>query len=78
MEKLPFAKIVLDEISIFGSRANPNVSDKALALMASGQFDVAPMITHSLPLSDFEKAYDTFVNRKEGAIKVIVEPNGPE
>jgi L-iditol 2-dehydrogenase len=78
LEKLPFAKIVLDEISIHGCRANPNVSARVLDLIASVQLKVDPMITHSLPLSEFERAYDLFVNRKDGAIKVIVEPNSPE
>ncbi len=77
MEKLPFARIVLDEISICGSRANPNVSARVLELMASGQLNVDPLITHSLPLAEFERALDLFVTRKEGAIKIIVEPNGP-
>lgn len=74
-ECIPVAKIVLDQISIIGSRANPNVSGKVLDLIASKQLDVETIITHRFPLTDFEEAYTTFVNRKDGAIKVIVEPN---
>ncbi len=74
-ESIPFAKIVLDQISIIGCRANPNVSAKVLNLIASKQLDVESIITHRFPLMNFEEAYTTFVNRKNGAIKVIVEPN---
>jgi len=74
-ERVPFAKIVLDEIAIYGSRANPNMSNKVLNLMASSKLVVENLITHRFPLTDFRKALDIFVNRKEGAIKVIIEPN---
>lgn len=74
-ESIPVAKIVLDQISIIGSRANPNVSGKVLGLIATKQLDVETIITHRFPLTNFTEAYATFVKRKEGAIKVIVEPN---
>lgn len=74
-EKVPFGKLVLDEISVYGSRANPNVSSKVLDLMASGVLAVDNMITHRLPLEEFDKALDIFINRKEGALKVIIKPN---
>lgn len=32
----------------------------------------------TFPLEDFALALETFVNRKEGAIKVVIEPNGAE
>ena len=74
-ESIPVAKIVLDQITIIGSRANPNVSGKVLDFIAAKQLDVETIITHRFPLTDFDKAYTTFVERREGAIKVIVEPN---
>jgi L-iditol 2-dehydrogenase len=39
---------------------------------------VKDLITHVFPLEEFGKALDTFVNRREGAMKVVIEPNGPE
>ena len=36
------------------------------------------LITHTYPLEEFDQALDTFVNRREGAIKVVIEPNGAE
>jgi L-iditol 2-dehydrogenase len=32
------------------------------------------IVTHCFPLEKYEEALDTFVNRKNGAIKVIIEP----
>jgi threonine dehydrogenase-like Zn-dependent dehydrogenase len=32
-------------------------------------------VTHAFPLENFVTALDTFVNRRDGANKVVVEPN---
>jgi L-iditol 2-dehydrogenase len=78
LEELPFKYIVHNEIAIFGSRANPNVSRKIIQMMAAGHIKVKDLITHTFPLEDFAKALDTFVNRRDGVIKVVIEPNGAE
>jgi L-iditol 2-dehydrogenase len=78
IEELPFKYIVHNELAIFGSRANPNVSRKIVSLINSGQLVVKDLITHTYPLDEFARALDTFVNRREGAIKVVIEPNGEE
>jgi L-iditol 2-dehydrogenase len=75
IEPMPFKYIVHNEIAIFGSRANPNVSRKVISLIAAKQLQVADLVTHTFPLEDFAKALDTFVHRREEAIKVVVEPN---
>ncbi|HHW22673.1 MAG TPA: zinc-binding dehydrogenase [Clostridiaceae bacterium] len=76
VEELPFKYVTHNEIAIFGSRANPNVSWKVLNLMATGQLNVKDLITHKFPLENFADALDTFVNRKENAVKVVILPNG--
>lgn len=78
IERLPFKYIVHNEIAVFGSRANPNVTSRILAWIASGQVVVKDLITHVFPLVRFEEALETFVSRREGAVKVVLEPNGPE
>ena len=78
MEKIPFKYVCRNEVAIFGSKANPNVSDEVLSLIASGQLVVKDLITHVFPLEEFGTALDTFVNRRDGAMKVVIEPNGPE
>lgn len=78
MEELPFKYVTHNEIAIFGSRANPNVSGKVLRLMSSGELNVKDMISHRFSLDRFADALDTFVNRKGNAIKVVILPNGEE
>ena len=75
IEPMPFKYIVHNEIAIFGSRANPNVSRKVINLIAAKQLQVADLVTHTFPLEDFATALDNFVHRRENAIKVVVEPN---
>ena len=77
-EKIPFKYIVHNEIAIFGSRANPNVCWKIIHSIASGRIVVRDLITHVFPLEDFRDALETFVGRKDGAVKVVIEPNGSE
>ncbi len=78
LEPLPFKYIVHNEILISGVRANPNVSAKILNLIACGGLAMEDLITHTFPLEDFAQALDTFVHRRQGAIKVVIEPNGAE
>jgi L-iditol 2-dehydrogenase len=77
-EELPFKYIVHNEIAIFGSRANPNVGRKIVRMLEARKVAFGDLITHVYPLEAFATALDTFVNRRDGAIKVVVEPNGAE
>lgn len=78
VEEIPFKYVTHNEIAIFGSRANPNTAWKVLALMSSGQLPVKKLISHTFPLEQFGEALDTFVHRKENAVKVVILPNGEE
>lgn len=71
---IPFKTVVMNQISVFGSRANPNVSEKALALMDQERINAQDMITHVFPLSAIREAMDTFINRRDGALKVVLNP----
>ena len=59
-------------------RANPNCSAKVLGLMSGGKLRVGEIITHRFPLERLHEAFDTFVNHKDGAIRVVIHPNGEE
>ena len=67
-------KIVLNEIMLIGSRANPNVSTETIHLFARGILNGEKIVTHRFPLERYEEAFHTFTKRKDGAIKVVVEP----
>jgi len=61
--------------SIFTVRGEGRMSVKqGISLMEQGKIKAKPLITHSFPLNKINEAIDTFVERKKGAIKVVVHP----
>ena len=67
--------IVRGHLAIYGSLANPRgISRRGLQLMARGAVDVSPLITHHFPLAQFADAWATFVERRDGAIRVMLHP----
>jgi L-iditol 2-dehydrogenase len=54
------------------------VARKIIEGISSGQLKVKDLITHTFPLSDFTESLNTFTTRKDGALKVVIEPNGEE
>jgi L-iditol 2-dehydrogenase len=72
---IDLSTIVRGHLDICGSLANPRgISGRGLELMASGAVDVKPLITHSFSLSEFDQAWATFVERRDGAIRVMLHP----
>ena len=71
---IDFQKIVLEEIDLYGVRANRNTMEEVMPLMSDGRIPAATLITHHFPLRDFAAALRTFNERIDGALKVIVEP----
>lgn len=45
-----------------------------MKLIEERKIDTTPLITHTFPLSEIEKAYDLFENRKGGVIKIAIRP----
>lgn len=72
---LPLQRIVFEEMDVFGVRANPGTCEEIIPLIAAGKIDVESITTHVFPLRDFGRAYETFTERIDGAIKVLVQPN---
>lgn len=70
--------MVKNQITVQGVRANPNCSQPLLDLIADGVVDTASLVTHVFSIDEIEEAFDTFVNQKEGAVKVVIHPNGEE
>lgn len=45
----------------------------AMQWISEGRIDVSPIITHRFPLSQLQQAFELFRDRRDGAIKVIVD-----
>jgi L-iditol 2-dehydrogenase len=73
---LPMQKIVLEEIDLFGVRANPNTMEEVMPLVVSGRVRVKPLVTHTFALEEYGQALHTFAERIDGALKVLVRPGG--
>jgi L-iditol 2-dehydrogenase len=73
---LPVRRIVLDEISLVGCRANPNTLERSLAMIHGSGLDLGSLVTHVMPLAQFAEALDIFVERKDNSLKVALKPNG--
>jgi L-iditol 2-dehydrogenase len=72
---LPMQKIVLEEIDLFGVRANRNTMEEVIPLIVSGRVRVKPLVTHTFRLEDYGQALHTFAERIDGALKVLVRPS---
>lgn len=46
--------------------------NEILKLIEQGKLDTTPLITHTYPLAEIEKAYEIFENKLDGVIKVAV------
>jgi threonine dehydrogenase-like Zn-dependent dehydrogenase len=67
--------IVRGHLDIYGSLANPRgISRRGLELLARGSVDVKPLVSHRFALREFATAWDTFVQRRDGALRVMLAP----
>jgi len=48
--------------------------EQAMRLIESGRLDVAPLVTHTFALGEFQKAFDLLRERREPVVKVILKP----
>ena len=45
----------------------------AMQWIAEGRVDVSPLITHRMPWTDIQEAFDIFSQRQDGALKVFLD-----
>jgi L-iditol 2-dehydrogenase len=71
---LSLQELVLYEKELVGVRATAGEMRQVIPLVADGRIRVKELHTHTFPLDDFATALETFNERREGAMKVVVEP----
>ena len=69
---LDAAPVVVDELTILGSRCGPFAP--AVDLLASGAVDVAPLISDRLPIADGLEAFERATRR--GSLKILLDIAG--
>lgn len=74
--KAELEPVVMDNKSLLSVRGEGwgNVG-RAAALFERQAIDLKPMITHTFPIRHINEAFRTFVDRIDGAVKVISKPN---
>jgi len=48
--------------------------ERMLDLLREGRLDIAPLVSHRLPLAEVVHGYDMFDKKLDGAIKMLIEP----
>jgi len=64
------------ELTLFNVRRQCDCMEQAIELIASGAIDVAPLITHRIPLHEAKRAFDLVADYADGVIKAVVEHVG--
>ena len=71
---LPLQAVVTREITLFGSCASRGEYPEAIALMASGAVDVAPLISAVAPLEEGAAWFERLHRAEAGLLKVVLTP----
>lgn len=70
--KLPIVNAAVREVDIMGVYRYINCYPIAIDMIAKGLIDVKPLITHRFKFNEYKKAFETFKNGSDGAIKCII------
>lgn len=74
-QNFPYSEFFRKNLKMMASVGADVVPNFSLArdLIAQGRVDVSPLVTHILPFEEIQKGYELFVDRKDGAIKVVID-----
>lgn len=77
-EKVTFAArvFVQKEIDFRGSRLNADLFPEVIHLLASGNVDPRPMVSHRLPFSDLATAFDLAETKPDQTLKILIDLEG--
>jgi threonine dehydrogenase-like Zn-dependent dehydrogenase len=74
-QNFPIGRFFRRNLKVIGSVGPDVVPNFSLArdMIVQGRINVAPIVTHILPFQEVQQAYELFVDRKDGAIKVVLD-----
>jgi L-iditol 2-dehydrogenase len=68
----PMEKIIEKEIDIVGINRYANTFPRAISMIASGQLDLSPIISHRFPFSEVRDAFAFASENKLSTLKVVI------
>lgn len=71
---IPLRRLVLNEVTVAGNRANPNTLRKAISIAQRYKNEISRLITHRFPMSEYKEAFRVFNGRLDDSIKVVLKP----
>ncbi len=75
LDKLPFGAIFNKGVSLkMGQTHVQRYMRPLLKLIEEGKIDPSVVITHRVPLTRASEMYQTFVEKRDGCIKVVLDP----
>lgn len=66
--------VVIKELSVVGGVTAANSVDDVIELFERGNLTVDPIVTHEFPLAEYDEAFETIRERRDGVIKTILRP----
>ena len=69
---LDLNRIVLRDLVVDGALSDRKHWDKVIELVASGELQLQPLITHRFTLENAPEAYDAARKRADGLIKAVI------
>ena len=72
--EVPLQAIVTRELTLYGSCASNGEYPECIRLMASGEIDVAPLISATAPLEEGPTWFERLYQREAGLMKVVLQP----
>ena len=48
----------------------------AMDMITQGRIQVGPIITHQLPFTEVQRGFEMFLNKQDGAIKIVLSYDG--
>lgn len=72
--EIPVKNVIMDQLTVVGSRSSSNCFQTVIEMFSSGMIDAKSMISHVFPIEEMKTAVDIFANKKDGSIKVIINP----
>ena len=76
LSELDLSFLYEKEAIIYGSKGGEEGYEEAVQLLGHKRLQITPMITHRFPLEETAKGFETFEDKTQEALRIIIEPSG--